>query len=100
LGLERVDLIKIDVEGNELGVLQGAIGTLTRFRPMLFMETGHENEEKRVLIHEILSSCGYAILGVAMGANGMADATWDDYLRRTGAFEAGLTDMLLAAEQP
>lgn len=33
-----VDLIKIDVEGHELAVLQGASQTIQRNRPVLFME--------------------------------------------------------------
>jgi FkbM family methyltransferase len=35
---ERVDLIKIDVEGWELNVLQGAIDTINKFRPVLMIE--------------------------------------------------------------
>ncbi|MDX2171111.1 MAG: FkbM family methyltransferase [Deltaproteobacteria bacterium] len=34
----RLDLIKIDVDGHELPVLQGAAATLRRFRPTLVME--------------------------------------------------------------
>ena len=37
-GLARTDLIKIDVEGAELAVLQGASRTLERFRPPLIIE--------------------------------------------------------------
>ena len=35
---KRVTLVKIDVEGHELRVLMGAAGTLTRYRPALFIE--------------------------------------------------------------
>lgn len=38
LGLDRVDFIKIDVEGGELGVLQGAANTLERHQPLLVFE--------------------------------------------------------------
>lgn len=38
LGLEQVDLIKIDVEGFELKVLQGATHVLSEFDPKLFIE--------------------------------------------------------------
>ncbi len=47
LKLERVDLIKIDVEGYEGAVLEGALATLARCQPTIFMElhprllTGH-----------------------------------------------------------
>lgn len=36
--LERLDFIKIDVEGAELKVLQGAAATLRRYRPLLLLE--------------------------------------------------------------
>ncbi len=44
-GLERVDFVKIDVEGYELPVVKGAVGTLTRCRPLLVIEQ-KRNERK------------------------------------------------------
>jgi len=44
-GLERVDLVKIDVEGAELGVLRGARATLERHRPVLLIEADRERAE-------------------------------------------------------
>jgi FkbM family methyltransferase len=38
LGLRDVGFIKIDVDGNELAVLRGATGVLSRDRPALFVE--------------------------------------------------------------
>ena len=38
LGLDRVDLIKLDVDGHECEVLAGAARTLERHRPLLVME--------------------------------------------------------------
>ena len=38
LGLTKVDLIKLDVDGNELPVLKGAAGTLARFHPVVVFE--------------------------------------------------------------
>jgi FkbM family methyltransferase len=38
IGVTRMDLIKIDVEGYESQVIKGAKETLTRFRPELFVE--------------------------------------------------------------
>lgn len=45
LGLADVSFIKIDVEGYELQVLEGARDTLTRCRPLVLVEQGG-NEEK------------------------------------------------------
>lgn len=38
LDLPRLDFMKIDVEGAELGVLKGAEKTIAKFKPALFME--------------------------------------------------------------
>ena len=37
-GLDRVDFIKIDVDGNELAVLKGARATINRFKPRIIVE--------------------------------------------------------------
>jgi FkbM family methyltransferase len=51
---DRVDFIKIDVEGMELEVLRGARGTLESLRPVVLFET-----------LEIFRSCHLAISGIA-----------------------------------
>lgn len=42
-GLERLDLLKIDVEGAELFVLQGAREVLCRLHPTVLFEVGYKN---------------------------------------------------------
>ena len=37
---DRVDLIKIDVEGGELGVLKGSVKTIKKFHPVIVFEHG------------------------------------------------------------
>lgn len=38
LSLDKIDLIKIDVEGNEMSVIQGAKSTIQRDKPTIFVE--------------------------------------------------------------
>ena len=56
---DRVDLLKIDVEGFELDVIEGAIGTLKRFKPRVIIET--HSRKLRSLCHETLSKLGYEL---------------------------------------
>lgn len=41
LGVDRIDLIKIDVEGFELEVLRGARQTIEKCRPIIYCEVNH-----------------------------------------------------------
>jgi len=41
--LPRLDFIKIDVEGSELFVLQGAIKAIAKFKPLILVEVSEEN---------------------------------------------------------
>ncbi len=77
-GLERLDLVKIDVEGHERAVLAGAVGTLANFRPALVIETGHESTADRAAIEALLRGAGYALIGVLLD-HGVVPANWDAY---------------------
>jgi FkbM family methyltransferase len=44
-GLQRLDVMKIDVEGAELAVLRGARRTITQYRPHIFMEVNRETTQ-------------------------------------------------------
>jgi FkbM family methyltransferase len=57
LSLTRVDWIKMDIEGAEVDALEGAKGTLSRFRPNLFIEV-HETLKP---VTELLAKFGYSI---------------------------------------
>lgn len=71
-GLERLDLIKIDVDGHELAVLQGGRRTLARFRPTLLMEMSpyvHAEEGGSFAgLVELLREAGYAIQDAGIGS--------------------------------
>ena len=43
-GVESLDLLKVDVEGGELRVLEGARESLKRFSPLLYVEVHYEND--------------------------------------------------------
>ncbi len=45
IGDTNVDLIKIDVEGMEMGALAGLEATVARCRPPIFIEVDHENRD-------------------------------------------------------
>lgn len=50
-------LIKIDVEGSELGVIQGAVRTLCEYQPVVYYEA-HESPDLPE-IYDTLAECGY-----------------------------------------
>ena len=56
---ERCELIKIDVEGMELAVLQGAGDTIERLRPVLYVENDRPEKSTELVRH--LRSIGYKL---------------------------------------
>jgi len=64
-GISRVDVIKIDVDGHELTVLQGGVGVLLKFRPILVMELSpyvHAEEHNSfAALVTLLRNAGYSI---------------------------------------
>lgn len=93
-GLDRTDLIKIDVEGYERQVLDGAKATLGRFRPTLVIETGHEGAGDRPAIRDRLRKVGYRMLGILLD-HGMAEADWAAYVAVEPPFRWGEAHNLL-----
>lgn len=70
--LERIDLIKIDVEGFEMCVLEGARQSLERFRPRLFIEVCDEflrgNGTSAAQLIKWVLQLPYSITNAASGA--------------------------------
>lgn len=54
-GIERVDCIKMDVQGAEAAVLTGGRATLEKFRPDLLIEVQHDSAEELIAVLETLS---------------------------------------------
>lgn len=59
LGIPQIDVMKIDVEGDELKVLYGARGTLANYKPHLLIEM--QDESKYADTYKYLKSFGYNI---------------------------------------
>lgn len=59
LALPRLDLIKIDVEGMELQVLEGARDTIARCRPIIVVEQLKVDHDALI---GVLSGHGYNLL--------------------------------------
>ncbi len=76
--IKRVDLVKLDVDGNEMTVLQGGRRTLTRFCPPILMEVspyvhGEDDHSFRDLI-QVLRDCGYGHVELLSGKRIALDA--------------------------
>lgn len=65
-------LIKIDTEGNELSVLQGAIKTLQEVQPMIIFECRSDNE--RTMIFDFFSSQNYSIYNLPWNSEHKAES--------------------------
>jgi FkbM family methyltransferase len=67
--IDRIDLIKIDVDGHEYSVLRGGMAALKRFRPALVMEMSpYVHAEERSSFEamiELLKECRYFIRDAA-----------------------------------
>ena len=50
LETDRLDLIKLDIEGGELAALRGAVQVINRFRPKMLFECGSEYSLKESMI--------------------------------------------------
>jgi FkbM family methyltransferase len=55
IGVEKVDFIKMDIEGAERDALKGAARTLAQFKPRLMMDMYHRPDDEIVLPQVIMS---------------------------------------------
>lgn len=64
--IEKIDFIKVDIEGFEMNFLKGALQTLKKYKPSIFMEVDHvklirQNSSAEELL-STLKSIGYKVL--------------------------------------
>jgi FkbM family methyltransferase len=88
-GIARLDLIKMDVDGHELPVLQGAGETLRRFQPTLVMEMSPyihaEFHHSFAEFVEVLKVAGYSLRNADTGQPVPLDAAQLERLIPDGA---------------
>lgn len=60
--LPRIDLIKIDVEGAEHLVIEGAMKTIKKFKPKILFEAW--NEENLNKVTKLLSKLNYKVISI------------------------------------
>ena len=69
--LHRVDVIKIDTDGHELGVLNGACATIEKYLPTIIFEAGlytlEENNERFEQYLDYFSSFNYDLINSKNG---------------------------------
>jgi FkbM family methyltransferase len=84
LGLTRLDLIKIDIDGYDFRALVGAAATIEKFKPLIFVELSEwalqENGSSVAEILELLTSKGYR----GYDANEMHELSSENVLARLG----------------
>jgi FkbM family methyltransferase len=88
-GITHLDLIKMDVDGHELPVLQGARETLRRFQPALVMEMSPyihaEFHHSFAEFVEVLKQAGYSLRNADTGKTVPLDAARLEHLIPDGA---------------
>ncbi|HCW08308.1 MAG TPA: hypothetical protein DGG95_13190, partial [Cytophagales bacterium] len=80
--IQKIDLVKIDVEGFEQRVIAGSVNTLQRFKPKLFIEINNDNLKEqgnsaRALIQQLLNF-GYQIKRADTNEKIAADFDFDN----------------------
>jgi FkbM family methyltransferase len=91
--LDRLNLIKIDVEGHEAAVLTGGAATLRRLRPAVVFESGHEAGGERAAIADLLDELAYDIVAVLHDFGALA-CTIADFRLAQAACANGICNLL------
>lgn len=77
LEFDRVDVIKIDVEGHELEVLRGGEETITRLKPAIILESGYRRKRQDIEALKLLVSYGYMLYVPAVASEKDGQIVYD-----------------------
>src|SRR5207249_1025245 len=91
--MESADLIKMDIEGQELYVLESVEDILAERRPTIFVEVLRRNAQLREYIPELCSRCGYEVFAIA--DDGLHRLSASEVPRRDHYQEFGTRDLVL-----
>ena len=85
--LNKIDLLKLDIEGGELAALRGARGLLKRHRPIILFECGSEYETtlRRREIFDLLVESDYTIFAPRELLFGKGPLSFDEF-RKCGLY--------------
>ena len=82
-GLDRVDLIKIDTDGHEMAILEGARRTVKKVRPAIVFEVGEyliaEKAISFLTYCDYFSKYGYHLFDAGSGSPVTRD-NWKDHI--------------------
>lgn len=60
--VDRIDFIKMDIEGEEMNAVAGAVGAINRFKPRLSIAVYHQYENAALVRDLLLANCpGYTV---------------------------------------
>jgi FkbM family methyltransferase len=80
--ITKLDLIKIDVEGYEMNVLEGGLATISKYHPILFIELDDNNlklqNSSAIELVSLLLKCGYVIVHAETNQEVTSDFNFSD----------------------
>jgi FkbM family methyltransferase len=90
---EHADLVKMDIEGGELSILEAAEDILASKKPTIFVELLAENTPLREYIPKLCKHCGYKIFAIT--ENGLQPLASAELLHLDQYRQFGTRDLIL-----